>query len=78
LTTSDSGKITAYFQRNGILGTAINGNVGGTDTGIAYGNVTTITFGHGPGTNRINGTISKIQYFASISNEAETLALTKQ
>jgi hypothetical protein len=74
----NDGKVTAYFQRNGILGTAINGNVGGTDSGIAYGDVTAITIGHGPGTGRINGTISKIQYFASVSAEVETRAMTDQ
>ena len=74
--SNETGKVAAYFNRDGLIGRAYN-NVGNVYASL--GNVsqaiTQIQLGAGPGTSPLNGTISKVQIFPAVvtGNELQTL-----
>ena len=79
VSTLSSGKISSYFK-TGAIGTSFNGN--NTQVVTTVSNISTavtqITVGSGPGTNALNGTISKLQIYSGITTGNELTALTIQ
>jgi uncharacterized protein YrrD len=75
LTSLIGGKVSAYYTTT-LLGTSFNGNVGDSKTALNIGNVSVINIGSGPGAGYVNGTISKLQYFPTVSSSAELNSLT--
>ncbi len=69
-------KMAVYFKNN-LIGRAINGNANVyVTTGNISSSISQIEFGNGPGTNALNGTISKIMIYSDIVDGGDLRTLT--
>jgi hypothetical protein len=78
LRTASSGKV-AVFYGDSQFGYSFNGNTALQDiVGNVSPSLTRLVIGGGPGTSSLNGTISKIMYYAKVITTSETVTLTQQ
>jgi hypothetical protein len=78
LLTTTSGRIGTYFASNSFA-ISLNANTAAVAT-LGYANIamTEMVIGSGPGAGYLNGTISKLMYYAKTITTAETRELSRQ
>jgi predicted nucleic acid-binding Zn-ribbon protein len=78
LLTTTSGRVGMYFASNSFA-FSLNANTAATAT-LGYANIamTEMLIGSGPGAGYLNGTISKLMYYAKTITTAETQELSRQ
>jgi len=78
LTTTSTGKIAVYYNKNQFA-YSFNANTVQTDaTGTVSASMNRLVIGSGAGVNSLNGTVSKIMYYAKVITTSETEILTRQ
>ena len=78
--TGTGSKVSAYFDFNttGVIGAVLDAGTPATDNSLTVplSGLNKMYVGYGPGSNFLNGTISKIQYYADISTGTELQNMT--
>jgi len=78
LQTVSSGKISGFYNNNQFA-FSFNGNTVETDlTGTIATTMNQMTIGSGAGANSLNGTVSKIMYYAKVITTSEAQELSRQ
>jgi len=78
LQTTSSGKISGFYNSDQFA-FSFNGNTIETDlTGTVATTMNQMTIGSGVGANSLNGTVSKIMYYAKVITTSEAQELSRQ
>lgn len=78
LQTTNAGKVALFYNTNQI-GYSFNANTPQVDTSATISNgFTRLVIGGGSGTNHLNGTVSKLMYYAKVITTSETQELSRQ